>query len=498
MRKLVVLFMLVCGASAATIPQVPSKMDFAGIRLNIKPAAQKKIQTYVNQLRKSQKHHQAVVDKADLCFPLIERVFKEEGFPEDFKYLIIQETGFRATAVSKSNAVGYWQFKVAAGEEVGLKINKAVDERMNLASSSRGAAHYVTKNNKKLDNWVYALLSYNVGPGGVMNHFKEKDRGVKKMDISGNMHWYVLKLLAHKVAFQDDIKKNESKTFLFIDKNQGGKKLVEIAKSYDLELTDMTSWNEWLKAKKVPQDKVYEVIVPIRKSGANIIPNVVTLENPVQEEETVVLTQPEELVIKESVPEEVEELSIASVENQEVVIDPFSFNHKAFINGVEGMVAKTGDNANSLALKGGITLEEFLRFNDLKNTKIEPGQTYFFHMKKSKAKASYHMVLKGETVWSISQHYGVTSRSILKKNRLRNKASIKVGDRLFLRSKKPKIIFETIDKETVVLSSLTHSVKSGDTLYSLSKKYDVSVDQIKRLNGLLDNTLAIGQVLKIR
>ena len=45
---------------------------------------------------------------------------------------------------------------------------------------------------------------------------------------------------------------------------------------------------------------------------------------------------------------------------------------------------------------------------------------------------------------------------------------------------------------------LTHTVKRGDTLYDLSKKYGVSVDSIKKLNGLINNNLSIGQVLKIK
>lgn len=497
MRLLVGLVFLVCSGVSAGIPKVPSRINFAGVALNIKPAAQKKIQGYVNQLRKSETYHQAVVKKADLRFPLIERVFKEEGFPEDFKYLIIQETGFRADAVSKSNAVGYWQFKIAAGEEVGLKINKSVDERMNLASSSRGAARYITKNNKKLDNWVYALLSYNVGPGGVMSHFKEKDRGVKKMDVTGSMHWYVLKLLAHKVAFQNDVGKQESGTYLFIDKNQGGKKMGEIATSYGVSVAQLEPWNKWLKSKKVPTDKVYEVIVPIKKTDANIVPEV-TVKTEIKKVEEVVVATNEDNdgeTETESTVHDPEELS--SSETQENV-NANNRNYKVYINGVEGMVAKRGDNIGFLALQGGISKEEFMRFNDLKSTRIYAGQTYFFHMKKSKAKASYHVVMKGETLWDISQHYGITVNSILKKNRLKKGATVQEGQRLFLRGRRPKVMASQPVVKIGAASTLIHTVKTNETLYGISKKYGVPVDAIKKLNGLRDNTISIGQELKIR
>ena len=63
--------------------------------------------------------------------------------------------------------------------------------------------------------------------------------------------------------------------------------------------------------------------------------------------------------------------------------------------------------------------------------------------------------------------------------------------------------FDGVDKSMQVVETKaailnqTHVVVKGDTLYSISKKYDVSIDQLIRMNGLIDNTLAIGQVLKL-
>ena len=74
-------------------------------------------------------------------------ILKENGIPDDFKYLAIQESGFISDAVSSSNAVGFWQFKKLTADEVGLRVDRKIDERQNIVTSSRGAAKYLQKNN---------------------------------------------------------------------------------------------------------------------------------------------------------------------------------------------------------------------------------------------------------------------------------------------------------------------------------------------------------------
>lgn len=178
-------------------PKVPANYDFAGIKLTISESARKQIQADVDALHRNQTYFQRKVEKVDLFFPIIERVFKEENLPDDFKYLTIQESALVSDAVSSSNAVGFWQFKEASGLEVGLRIDRNIDERMHITASSHAAAKYITKNNFFFDNWVYALLAYNTGPTGAEKYVESKFLGKKKMDITKRTHWYVKKFLAY-------------------------------------------------------------------------------------------------------------------------------------------------------------------------------------------------------------------------------------------------------------------------------------------------------------
>ena len=113
-----------------------------------------------------------------------------------------------------------------------------------------------------------------------------------------------------------------------------------------------------------------------------------------------------------------------------------------------------------------------------------------------------HEVQKGETVYRITKQYGITKDDLLKYNpEYTNIESnnLSIGQVLKVKEIKKTI---TIDKEEVLAKFLTHTVKSKETMYSLTRFYNVSKEEILRLNpeypDLADNKLSIGQLLKIK
>src|SRR6187402_1456902 len=155
-------------ASYGQTPEVPAKMQFAGMTLTIRDDARREIQKDVDALTQSPKHHNIKIERAKTYFPIIEKVFEEERVPDDFKYLALQESALIADAVSTSNAVGFWQFKDFTAIEMGLRVDREIDERLNIVASSRAAARYIKKNNGYFNNWIYALQAYQMGAGGVL------------------------------------------------------------------------------------------------------------------------------------------------------------------------------------------------------------------------------------------------------------------------------------------------------------------------------------------
>ena len=205
MKKLLTIGLLVPFISWGQAPKVPSKMEFAGIKLKITEAAKREIQSDVDALTANAKYFNAKAERAALYMPIVERIFAEEGLPDDFKYLAIQESGFISDAVSTSNAVGFWQFKKLTAQEVGLRVDRKIDERQNIEASTRGAAKYLQKNNFYFNNWLHALQAYQMGAGGAMDVLGEKGSGVHHMTIDKKTYWYVKKFLAHKVAFESAV-----------------------------------------------------------------------------------------------------------------------------------------------------------------------------------------------------------------------------------------------------------------------------------------------------
>ena len=182
--------LIFCGAAAfGQSPQVPHKMQFAGMTLTIRDDARRDIQKDVDALTLHLKYFNIKVERARTYFPIIEKVFSEERLPDDFKYLSLQESALIPDAVSSSNAVGFWQFKDFTAQEMGLRVDSEVDERMHIASASRGAARYLKQCNHYFNNWLYALQSYQMGAGGVMRLVGERDLGTRHIEITPETYW---------------------------------------------------------------------------------------------------------------------------------------------------------------------------------------------------------------------------------------------------------------------------------------------------------------------
>ena len=182
----------------AQAPRVPSDLRFGDITLDLDNKVREEIQVDVDRLYRSPTYFQSLLDRVNLYFPIIEGVLKQENVPDEFKYLVIQESALISDAVSVSNAVGFWQFKMASAQEVGMRVDRQIDERAHIERASRGAAKYLKRNNQTFDNWIYALLSYNVGLGGALSIVDKKYYGARKLPITSKTHWYVKKFLAHQ------------------------------------------------------------------------------------------------------------------------------------------------------------------------------------------------------------------------------------------------------------------------------------------------------------
>lgn len=139
-----------------------------------------------------------LMKRAHKYFPVIEKVLKEEGVPEDFKYLAVIESGL-TQAVSPARAIGFWQILEGTGKEYGLEINDNVDERYHIEKSTRVASDYLKKAKARFGSWTLAAASYNAGQYGIDKQLeRQKVSDYYDLLLGEETGRYVFRILAVK------------------------------------------------------------------------------------------------------------------------------------------------------------------------------------------------------------------------------------------------------------------------------------------------------------
>ena len=109
----------------------------------------------------------AMLSLGDYYFPTIEAILDKYKLPLELKYLIIVESGMNPTAVSPAGAAGLWQFMAPTAKAYGLTINSLLDERLDLEKSTDAAARYLRDLYQVYHDWFMAMAAYNCGLGNL-------------------------------------------------------------------------------------------------------------------------------------------------------------------------------------------------------------------------------------------------------------------------------------------------------------------------------------------
>ena len=146
-------------------------------------------------------------------------------------------------------------------------------------------------------------------------------------------------------------------------------------------------------------------------------------------------------------------------------------------------IVKSGDTLYSIANKYGMSVQELKDLNKLTSNTLSIGQQLVVSEGNAGTLDTY-TVKAGDTLYSIANKYGLTVNELKQLNNLTSDI-LSIGQVL------------NISNSNTSLPSNTYIVKSGDSLYSIAKKYGITVDALKNANGKTSNLLSIGEILVI-
>ena len=213
-----------------------------------------------------------------------------------------------------------------------------------------------------------------------------------------------------------------------------------------------------------------------------------------------------------------ERTNTASVTPQPVAIEPQKTNYPTGvfkINETKVVFIQKGTSFLAVAQEYDVPLNRLFEFNDMRQQELATADQLIYLQRKRKTGASeFHTVAHGENLYQIAQIEGIRIESLLSYNLLKGNMQPQVGEKLYLHQNAPAMprlataaaIVSVISNSNDLAKAngpvkenfIFHTVQSKETLYSISKKYAVSSEDLMNWNGLQNMGLKMGQQLRIK
>ena len=188
-----------------TPPSVPDRIVFAGQIIDLKRYDHReRMDRELMSFTYMHSSTMLTIKRANRYFPIIEPILKENGVPDDFKYLAVIESSLNTLARSPAGAAGLWQFMPATGREYGLEVNANIDERYHVEKETRAACRYLKEAYERFGNWLCVAASYNAGQGRISSEMKKQlaDQAVDLWLVEETSR-YMFRLLAAKAVISE-------------------------------------------------------------------------------------------------------------------------------------------------------------------------------------------------------------------------------------------------------------------------------------------------------
>lgn len=468
------------------------------------------------------------LERSGRYIPTMKDILAEYDVPTDIVYLPLIESGFNCKAYSWARASGPWQFIASTGRLYGLHRNWWYDERRDFEKSTHAAAKFLKFLHDKFDSWELALAAYNGGPGRINRTIKrQQTRNFWDMNLRKQTEDYVPfymaatiiaknpELYGFHIDYDDPVNYDKVKLKKCLD-------LKTVAKAINYPLEAVEDLNpELLRGVTPPGMKSYNLRIP-KGTKKTFLANLPKLQSPhetswvkhrIRRGETVSTIAARYGVSQYAILEANNLSRRSRIYAGKYLIIPVPLDGKYSgggpiknrqTTGDNTYVVQRGDNLWDIGRSFGTTPDKLRRLNYLGNSsRIYVGQVLKLPGSANKssgtvAKVDYdkrpagetftYRVKRGDTLWDIARKYGTSTATLRRLNGLNRSSRIYVGQKLLVHG----------SSNAAASDYLIHTVRRGDTLSGIAKRYGTSVRSLIRLNNIRDaSKLSIGMKIKI-
>ena len=425
-----------------------------------------------------QKHIYPWLRRSGTYFPMIEKILREEGVPEELKFLAMIESGLNPEARSRVGAGGMWQFMPATGRAYGLDITNWVDERSDPEKATRAAAKHLRDLYEMFGDWHLSLAAYNCGPTRVR-------RAVKRFEASNRRKatfWDIYRELPRET--RNYVPMYIAASMVASDPASFGLSRVEPGPSYDFDVVEVEG----------PMD--LQVVADLADTGIDTIREL----------------NPE--IRRGTVPPAAYRLRIPSGTARGFDREYAALPKDARRSITEHRVRR-GETLSKIAGRYGTTVNDIRAYNSIRGSLIRTGETLIIPVRADRSSATpvryasdrtsssgpsasepessnlrvRYRVRRGDNLTNIARRYDVSVSEIRSWNDL-SSSRIYSGQTLTLYP-------ENAQPSPRRSGWISYRVKRGDTLTSIARAYDATPAQVRKWNALRTDVIRAGQRLAI-
>jgi len=425
---------------------------------------------------------QRVMERARPILPFVLDELERRNLPTELALLPIVESAYQAFAYSHGRASGMWQIIPSTGRFLGLKQNWWYDGRRDIIESTHAAITYLESLAKQFDgDWELALAGYNAGPGKIRSAVRYNKKRKRPTDF-----WHLTKI--------------RKETRDYVPKMFALKELFANPEKYQLDLVPI---NNQVSYEIVELDGQIDLALAAELAGITV--NQLYQLNPAFNRWATAPDGPHRLLLPRGKAEQFK-LEVAKIPPNKR------------INWVRHKI-KSGETLSHISGKYRTTIPLIKEVNNIRGTQIRAGkylmiptatrslQTYSLsansrisaiqNTSRSGTK-QVHIVRPGQSLWSISKNYGVTTQALAKWNGIAPIDTLSVGQKLVVwtNASLSKTVSLNQSRPSNALHALRYTVRKGDSLYLIANRFNVKIADIRRWNQL-GKYLQPGQKLKL-